>query len=366
MLPWLHDKTSSFPLYLAPMAGVTDVLFRGLCKELGADIMVTEFVSAEGILQADDRTRHYTEFDDSQRPLGVQLFGADGQRMGLAACKIIDRKQPDFIDINFGCPVNKVVSKNGGSALLRDCPLLESVARGVADAVRPTGVPVTAKIRIGWDANHINALEVVKRLEDAGIQAVTIHGRTRAQGYSGLADWDVIGQVAEASTLPIIGNGDIASGADVEVRRAQTKVSGVMIGRAAMTNPWVFQEAKHFLTHGHQPPSASAESRIAFMRRHCQLAIAHSRRGGEFEVIRAMRSRLMHYTRSLPSGKYLRQRFATIGSLSQLDDIAADYFIYRSQRLSEIGPAADLTDDEEDSTQGTALATDPLAPSLAP
>ncbi len=333
MLPWLHN--GSFPLYLAPMAGVTDVLFRGLCKELGADVMVTEFVSAEGILQADERTRHYTDFDATQHPIGVQLFGANGQRMGEAARKIIDRKQPDFIDINFGCPVNKVVSKNGGSALLRDCPLLESVARGVADAVRPTGLPVTAKIRIGWDANHINALEVVKRLEDAGIQAVTIHGRTRAQGYSGLADWEVIGQVAEASTLPIIGNGDVASGADVEVRRAQTKVSGIMIGRAAMTNPWVFQEAKHFLTHGQQPISASAEERIAFMRRHCQLAIAHSTRGGEFEVIRAMRSRLMHYTRSLPSGKYLRQRFASIGSLSELDDIAADYFAYRAQRATE-------------------------------
>jgi nifR3 family TIM-barrel protein len=313
------------------MAGVTDQIFRGLCKELGADVMVTEFVSAEGILQADERTRHYTEFDEAQRPIGVQLFGADGKRMGEAARKIIDRKQPDFIDINFGCPVNKVVSKNGGSALLRDCPLLESVARGVADAVRPTGVPVTAKIRIGWDASQINALEVATRLQDCGMAAVTIHGRTRAQGYTGLADWDVIGQVADSIAIPVIGNGDVASGADVEVRRAQTRVRGIMIGRAAMTNPWVFQEARHYLSHGVQPDPVPAETRLAFMRRHCVLAIAHSTRGGEFEVIRAMRSRLMHYTRSLPSGKFLRNQFASVGSLIQLDDIAAAYLEHRSR-----------------------------------
>ncbi len=335
MLPWLHDD--SFPLYLAPMAGVTDVVFRGLCKELGADVMVTEFVSAEGILQADARTRHYTEFDDGQRPVGVQLFGADGRRMGEAARKIIDWKQPDFIDINFGCPVNKVVSKNGGSALLRDCPLLESVARGVVEGVRGTGVPVTAKIRIGWDAHQINAIEVARRLEDCGIQAVTIHGRTRAQGYSGLADWEVIGQVAEAARIPVIGNGDIASGGDVEVRRAQTRVRGIMIGRAAMSNPWVFQEAKHFLRHGTAPEPVSAETRLAFMRRHCVLAIERSTRGGEFEVVRSMRSRLMHYTRSLPGGKFLRNRFATIGGLAEFDDIAAAYLDHRA-RQNNTGP----------------------------
>lgn len=329
MLHWLHND--SFPLYLAPMAGVTDQIFRGLCKELGADVMVTEFVSAEGILQADERTRHYTEFDDAQRPIGVQLFGADGKRMGEAARKVIDRKQPDFIDINFGCPVNKVVSKNGGSALLRDCPLLESVARGVVDAVRPTGIPVTAKIRIGWDANQINAIEVATLLQDCGIAAVTIHGRTRAQGYTGLADWEVIGQVADSVAIPVIGNGDVATGADVEVRRAQTRVRGIMIGRAAMTNPWVFQEARHYLKHGVQPDPIPAETRLAFMRRHCVLAIANSTRGGEFEVIRAMRSRLMHYTRSLPSGKFLRNQFASVGSLMQLDDISAAYLEHRSR-----------------------------------
>ena len=169
------------------MAGVTDVVFRQICKELGADVMVTEFVSAEGIMVADERTRKYTEFTDQQRPVGVQLFGGDGERMGEAARKIVDWKRPDFIDINFGCPVNKVVSKNGGSSLLKDCPLLASVASGVARAVGDL-VPVTAKIRIGWDDSTVNAVEVAKILEDSGMQAIAVHGRTRAQGYGGEAD----------------------------------------------------------------------------------------------------------------------------------------------------------------------------------
>jgi tRNA-dihydrouridine synthase B len=328
MLHWFADNR--FPLYLAPMAGVTDAIFRGLCKELGADVMVTEFVSAEGIMQADGRTRKYTDFDEAQRPVGVQLFGADGVRMGEAARKIIDWKQPDFIDINFGCPVNKVVAKNGGSSLLRDCPLLESVAR---DIVKAVPIPVTAKMRIGWDASQINAVDVARRLEDCGIQAIAVHGRTRAQGYTGLADWDVIGAVAEAVKVPVIGNGDIATGADVELRRAQTSVRGIMIGRAAMINPWVFQEAKHYLAHGTQPVPATAEARLHFMLRHCRLVVESGRNGDELQTMRSMRSRLMNYTKSLPAGKLLRIRFAHIASLMELEDLAAGYLAHRESAV---------------------------------
>lgn len=332
MLHWFSNDR--FPLYLAPMAGVTDVVFRGMCKELGADVMVTEFVSAEGILQRDDRTRHYTEFDEAQRPIGVQLFGSDGVRMGEAARKIIDWKQPDFIDINFGCPVNKVVAKNGGSSLLKDCPLLQSVAANVAKAVP---IPVTAKMRIGWDAQNINAVDVARILEDSGMQAIAVHGRTRAQGYTGEADWEVIDQVAAAVKIPVIGNGDIHSGADVQRRRAQTRVRGIMIGRAAMTNPWVFQEAKHFLATGEQSKPASIEDRFAFMPRHCVAAIAHDGRGREFEILRSMRNRLMNYTKSIPGGKWLRQHFSQVASLTQLDDILAAYFRHQEEvhRLPE-------------------------------
>jgi len=256
MLPWFQDD--KFPLFLAPMAGVTDVVFRTICQELGADVMVTEFVSAEGIIRQDERTRKYTEFTEEQRPVGVQLFGADGVRMGEAAKKIIDWKKPEFIDINFGCPVNKVVSKNGGSSLLRDCPLLASVASEIHKAVGDQ-VPVTAKIRIGWDDQSINAPEVCRTLEESGMQTIAIHGRTRSQGYGGLANWDVINECTSAVSVPVVGNGDIATGQDVQKRRDETGVSGVMIGRAAMQNPWVFREAKHFLATGEQMAPAPGD-----------------------------------------------------------------------------------------------------------
>jgi len=321
MLPWF--TSDRFPLYLAPMAGVTDVVFRGLCKELGADVMVTEFVSAEGILKADERTRKYTEFEDGQRPVGVQLFGADGTRMGEAARKIVDWKRPDFIDINFGCPVNKVVAKNGGSSLLKDCPLLQSVASGIVNAVP---VPVTAKIRIGWDHNQVNAVEVCKLLEDSGIQAIAVHGRTRAQGYTGRADWDVIAQCADAVKIPVIGNGDISSGLDVEKHRNETNVSGVMIGRAAMGHPWVFREARHYLDSGAHLPPVTVEERFGLMLRHCNAAMKSSRfQGTEVQTMRAMRNRLMAYTQGLPGSKHLRVLFCKVESVAELEDIAAGY-----------------------------------------
>src|SRR5438874_368517 len=204
----LPFSQATFPLYLAPMAGVTDKSFRQICKNYGADVLVTEFVSAEGIFRRNARTREYLEFDEIERPIGVQLFGADAAHMAEAARQVVDWVNPDFIDLNFGCPVNKVVAKNGGSALLRDCPTLTSVAGAVVQAVAP--LPVTAKIRIGWDADSINAVRVGQILAEQGIAALTVHGRTRAQGYSGAADWNVIGEVAAAISIPVIGNGDIS------------------------------------------------------------------------------------------------------------------------------------------------------------
>jgi tRNA-dihydrouridine synthase B len=319
VLPWFSNN--AFPLYLAPMAGVTDVIFRQICKELGADVMVTEFVSAEGIIQADDRTRKYTEFTDEQRPVGVQLFGADGERMGEAARKIIDWKQPDFIDINFGCPVNKVVARNGGSSLLKDCPILASVAAGVAKAVGDQ-VPATAKMRIGWDESSVNAVEVAKILEDSGMQAIAVHGRTRAQGYGGEADWNVIDAVARAVNVPVIGNGDITCGADVIRRRQETAVSGVMIGRAAMQNPWVFREAKHFLETGEELPEVGVEERWELVIRHCKLAVDSRRNGNEKQTLTAMRSRLMAYCKGFPGAKELRQKLCHVSSVAEVEDLA--------------------------------------------
>lgn len=322
MLPWFSHN--AFPLYLAPMAGVTDLVFRRLCKEQGADVMVTEFVSAEGILQADARTRKYTEFDDEQRPVGIQLFGADGERMAEAARKIIDWKRPDFIDINFGCPVNKVVSKNGGSSLLKDCPLLTEVAAAI---VRGVGhlVPVTAKIRIGWDAGHINAPQVCRLLEDCGVQAIAVHGRTRAQGYGGEADWAVIDECAGVVGVPVIGNGDVDSAERVAERRATTRVSGVMIGRAAMNQPWIFREAKHWLRHGVMPPPVGLRERWEHIARHARLTVEWGRYGGERHTMQALRSRLMAYSKGMPAGKLLRGHFSTISSVAELEDLAAQH-----------------------------------------
>jgi tRNA-dihydrouridine synthase B len=312
-------------LYLAPMAGVTDLIFRRICKEMGADVMVTEFVSAEGIMQADERTRKYTEFDEEQRPVGVQLFGADGVRMGEAARKIIDKglagRVPDFIDINFGCPVNKVVSRNGGSSLLRDCPLLASVASGVAKAVGHE-VPVTAKIRIGWDADSVNAVEVAKTLEDCGMRAIAVHGRTRAQGYGGEADWETIDAVARAVGVPVIGNGDIATGADLAKRKRETAVSGVMIGRAAMQNPWVFREAKHFLQTGEVMEPVPLTERWELILHHCRMAVESERYGNERQTLTAMRGRLMAYCKGFPGAKDLRQRLCQVDSVASVEALA--------------------------------------------
>ena len=310
---------TQFPLYLAPMAGVTDKIFRQLCKQFGVDVLTTEFVSSEGIFRRNTRTLEYLDFDECERPLGVQLFGAEPEHMGEAARMVVDWKRPDFIDLNFGCPVNKVVSKNGGSALLRDCPLLKKVAESVVKAVAP--FPVTAKIRIGWDRASINAVTTTRILEEAGIRAVAVHGRTKDQGYSGEADWEVIAEVAGAVGIPVIGNGDIASAADVKKRREQSGVAGVMIGRSAMTSPWIFREIKHYLATGEVPAAPSLAEKWALIRQHCQLVIA--KEGSEPHAMASMRARLMAYSRGMPEAKHLRNSFSHISTLAELDRIAA-------------------------------------------
>lgn len=309
---------STPPLFLAPMAGVTNTVFRRICKEMGADILTSEFVSAEGILHKNDRTRRYLEFSPSERPIGIQLFGADPEKLGEAARAVIDWAQPDFLDLNFGCPVNKVVCKNGGSSLLRDCPLLGRVASAVVSAAAP--VPVTAKIRIGWDAHSINARETSRVLSDCGIRRITVHGRTKEQGYSGKADWSVIAQVAEASPIPVIGNGDITSADEALARMAECGVQGLMIGRAAMNNPWIFAQIKA-AAQGIKPCEPSWTERCSLIRRHCAEEVVW--RGDESTAMRAMRARLMTYARRMPGGARLRERLARVGSLVELDEIMA-------------------------------------------
>ncbi len=316
-LPWFQNR---FPLYLAPMAGVSDKIFRQLCKEYGADVLTTEFVSAEGIFRRNERTREYLDFDEIERPIGVQLFGANAQHMAEAARQVVDWIRPDFVDLNFGCPVNKVVCKNGGSALLKDCPTLSNVASEVVRTISP--MPVTAKIRIGWDADSVNAVRVARILADAGIAALTVHGRTRAQGYSGSADWNVIGEVAVAVPIPVIGNGDLSRAADIARRRSETGIAGAMIGRAAMSAPWIFRETKGYLTAGEIFDPPTLDERWKLILRHCELIVREW--GAEEPAIRSMRARLMAYSKSMPDAKRLREKFSHVSSLADVKTIAED------------------------------------------
>lgn len=302
------------------MAGVTDPIFRTLCKEEGADVMITEFVSAEGVLQAWHRTQRYVQLKEQHRPVGVQVFGGVEEHMAEAAGIIAEAVRPDFIDINAGCPVPKVVGKNGGSSLLKDLPLLQKIAE--ATVKRLEGVcPVTAKIRIGWDAEHINAPECVLRLQDAGVAAVTIHGRTRSQQYSGRADWEMIDRCARAVSIPVVGNGDITCAEDVKRARETTAVSGVMIGRAAMAAPWIFRQAKEFLSNGTVPPSPSAGEHVQFILRHARMAIESGHYGAEDVTMRAMRSRLLTYAKGIPGSKQLRPLLARVNSYTELESL---------------------------------------------
>ena len=303
------------------MAGVTNTVFRRLCKGFGADVLTTEFVSAEGILHRNERTRRYLDFHPEERPLGVQLFGADPARLAEAARAVIDWVAPDFIDLNFGCPVNKVVCKNGGSSLLRDAPLLAGVAGAVVKAAGP--VPVTAKIRTGWDARSVNAVEIARILEAGGVQRISVHGRTKEQGYSGPADWEVIASVAGSVSIPVIGNGDIASAAIAAQRLQETQVAGLMIGRAAMNHPWIFSEIRQVLDGGAPPEPPTSRQQWEFILHHCAKEIEWWG-GREQPAMKAMRARLMAYTRGMPGGPRLRERLQKVESLDEVREIAGN------------------------------------------
>lgn len=315
MLPWF--ESGKFPLYLAPMAGFTDIGFRTLCKEKGADVVVSEFVLADAILRGDHKVWNSIEFTEAQRPMGVQIFGSEPEIMAEAGKKIVDQLSPDFIDLNFGCPAKKVTCKNAGSSLLKDLPLLGKICSSVVEGL--PGCPVTAKIRIGWDSQSVVAVEAGRVIEDSGIQALAIHGRTKAQGYKGDADWRVIHEVAQAISIPVIGNGSIGSCYDVQELRARYEVRGLMIGRAAIGNPWLFQDLKSRLEHGTPAKPPTVEERWESVLRYAEIMKSHYTHLREDMVLGIMKGRLVSFVAGFPGARQLRNRMSRVRSFEEIE-----------------------------------------------
>ena len=321
MLPWFDN--GKFPLYLAPMARFTDIVFRQFCKEQGADVMVTEFVQADAIIRGDDRLWETVDFTDAQRPMGIQIFGSNPDSMGQAARMLVDRMQPDFIDINFGCPAERVICMDAGSSMLRNPEKIGKVTGAVVKAVPDT--PVTVKIRIGWDDATIVAREVGHIAESEGAQVVAIHGRTKVQGYRGEANWPVIAEVAEELTIPVIGNGNIRSAHDVIQIREQTKCAGLMIGRAALGYPWIFRDIKHYLAHGVVPEPPSVADRWQTIIAYTRGIMSRPFREQKHSDLRWMRPKFIALTKGMPGSRKIRGALSTVVVIEDLERVAAEH-----------------------------------------
>jgi tRNA-dihydrouridine synthase B len=308
------------PLYLAPQAGVSESPFRRLCRGFGADVVVSEFVSSEGIRRNDRRTHDYLRFDDAERPIGIQIFGADPRAMAEAAGLVEEMYAPDFLDINFGCPVKKVVNRNGGSGCLRDLGLVQGIIRAVRGAV---SIPVTVKVRSGWSEESRNPVEIGLRCQEAGAEVLTLHARTRTQMYSGTARWDEIAAVVEALDIPVIGNGDVWQGADARRMHEHTRCAGIMIARGSHGAPWIFQQARAALGGLPVPPDPDVPERFRIVREHARLAIEFER--SEEKAMIEFRKHLGWYTKGLPNGKALRQELFAVTRLAEADALLARY-----------------------------------------
>ncbi len=304
---------------LAPLAGVSDSSFRWLCRKMGAAAVFTEMISADGLFQHNDRTFDYVFFREFERPIGFQLFGSDPAILARAV-EIVMPYQPDFIDLNFGCPVKKVVKRGAGAALLKDPDRIEKIVREV---VSHSPVPVFAKIRKGWDENSSNALEVAKILEQCGISALTIHPRTQAQGCRGKADWKTIRLLKENISVPIIGNGDVRCGADAKRMIDETGCDLVMVGRGSLGNPWIFQQANHFLETGEDLPPPTLEERLQIILDHVEDIISIK---GEKRGIQELRKHLAWYTKGLPNSAAIRAELFRLKRKLDVKTCLTNYF----------------------------------------
>ena len=296
-----------FPLLLAPMEDVSDPPFRAVCKDNGADLMFTEFISSEGLIRDAIKSRQKLDIFDYERPIGIQIFGGDEEAMAMSA-RIVEAVNPDILDINFGCPVKKVVNKGAGAAVLKDVELMVRLTRA---CVQSTSLPVTVKTRLGWDDNSRNIVEVAERLQDVGIKALAIHGRTRSQLYKGEADWRLIAEVKNNPrvNIPVFGNGDIDSPEKALEYKTRYGVDGIMIGRAAIGYPWIFNEIKHYLRTGDHLPAPEIEQRTAVIEKHLRGSIAW--KGTSLGMLE-MRRHYANYLKGLPNIKEYRTRLVTL------------------------------------------------------
>jgi tRNA-dihydrouridine synthase B len=299
-------ELTDFPLLLAPMEDVSDPPFRALCKAQGADLMYTEFISVEGLIRDAIKSRQKLEIFDYERPIGIQIFGGDEEPMAMAA-EIVDATGPDLLDINFGCPVKKVVCKGAGASVLKDIPKMISLTKSVVNGTR---LPVTVKTRLGWNDSMINIEEVAERLQDVGVQALTIHGRTREQMYKGEANWDYIAKVKNNPRIkiPIFGNGDIDSPEKAKLYKERYGIDGIMIGRASIGYPWIFREIKHYFATGELMAPPTVNERVDAARQHLLHSIAWK---GERLGIVEMRRHYTNYFRGFENIKHYRMQLVT-------------------------------------------------------
>ncbi|MBS1586832.1 MAG: tRNA dihydrouridine synthase DusB [Bacteroidetes bacterium] len=329
-------ELGEFPLLLAPMEDVSDPPFRAVCKEQGADLMYTEFISSEGLIRDAIKSRQKLDIFDYEKPIGIQIFGGDEDAMAMSA-KIVDATNPDLLDINFGCPVKKVVCKGAGAAVLKDIELMVRLTKAVVNA---TKLPVTVKTRLGWDDNSKNIEEVAERLQDVGIKALTIHGRTRAQLYKGEADWTLIARVKDNPriNIPIFGNGDIDSPEKALEYKNRYGVDGVMIGRAAIGYPWIFREIKHYLATGETLPPPTVAERLQACRRHLYGSVQWK---GEKLGILEMRRHYASYLKGLSHVKEFRTRLVSTDKLEQIEQVLADlqaFYANTGVEVDAVGP----------------------------